>query len=87
MSMPGRVGVGCDCGEQFVATVWTSVNTEDFELSEAFRQGTLNFAQCPRCSARFFIPYPVLYHDLDRGLMVQVYESDKLREPPTWMRQ
>jgi len=75
MSLANKWAVLCrSCNLTFEATVWSSVNTQSPELAAAFRDGTLNVVSCPRCGTSVFVPAPVLYSDIDRGLWVQVDE-------------
>ena len=63
------------CGSAFRDDLWDSVNTDTAELVDAFVDGTLNTATCPDCGITSFIPTPVLYHDVDHGLMILVGPS------------
>ena len=63
------------CGSAFRADLWDSVNTDTPELVDAFVDGTLNTATCPACGITSFIPNPVLYQDVDHGLMILVGPS------------
>jgi len=75
MSLANKWALSCrSCKLTFEATVWRSVNTHSAELAEAFRDGTLNVVTCPRCGTSVFVPAPVLYNDIERGLWVQIDE-------------
>jgi len=73
MSLAVRWLISCkDCSLTFEASVWGSVNTDSPELAQAFLTGTLNVVTCPRCGTSIFVPAPVLYNDMERGLWVQI---------------
>ncbi len=79
MSMPEKWAIDCTkCRLRFEAKVWASINTNSPELVEAFLRGALNVVTCPRCGSSTFVPNPVLYNDLHRGLWVKV---DEFLEP------
>lgn len=75
MSRGRPVRTRCKCGEELTLTLWDSVNTCDEELAYAFLSGVINSVLCPSCDLVCFIPVPVLYHDLERGLMIWIYDS------------
>jgi len=67
----GKIGCG-HCGQSFDATICHSLNTRNPQLVETFLSGNMNVFTCPSCSKSFFIPFPVLYNDLRRCLMVKI---------------
>jgi CpXC protein len=82
MSLPSETKISCEkCGHVFKATIWQSVDTGDKQLSEAFLRGDVNVLTCPQCGVSGFSQTPVLYHDLERQLMVWVYDSSLTSNP------
>lgn len=82
MSRCEEVPIPCDnCGREFPAVLWGSVNTERPDLVDSFIKGSLNIVQCRWCGQRFFVPWPVLYNDMDRQLEVYVYEAALMDDP------
>lgn len=77
MSRIRAVQVFCiNCKAGFQCGLWQSINSDYPELVESFLKGTLNFAKCPACSMSFFVPIPVLYNDMQHGLMIQIDEAE-----------
>jgi len=77
MSRRDRVKLPCpNCGHVFDAELWGSINTQDKELKEAFLEAKLNLVTCPKqgCGFTGFVPFPVLYHDMERQFMVYTYD-------------
>ena len=89
MSLPTEVPLRCTCGHSFTFTFWGSVNTRDEDLKQSFLIGTLNVYKCPKCHESSFVPLPVLYHDMERGLLICVYDGTLSEDPrreadPKW---
>lgn len=60
------------CHKEFEATIWESVNVSlDPELREKFIFDQLYVFKCPHCGEIHYIPYPILYHDMEHKFMVQ----------------
>jgi hypothetical protein len=70
MSELESINWGC-CGDVFEVQIWKSINRQ---LSpgkiEEFAQGKLNQIVCPKCGDSLLYPLPVLFHDMDKEIMV-----------------
>ena len=73
MSMSQQESVACpSCAETFDVTVWASLNSNmDPDAAEQLRTGRLFEAVCPHCGETFQLNYPILFHDMTQGVMVQ----------------
>ena len=73
MTMIREMPVQCpDCGKDGRATIHSSVNVGLYpSLKEQLLSGELLRWQCEGCGARRLNAYPVLYHDMSRGIMIQ----------------
>ncbi|HKZ72329.1 MAG TPA: CpXC domain-containing protein [Nitrospirota bacterium] len=61
----------CPCGEQFIAPLYSSINvSEEPELQEKLLKGEINKVICPRCRETFFAGRFLLYHDMEKNLMI-----------------
>jgi hypothetical protein len=70
------------CGQQGSFTLWESVNvTADPELKERFMSGNLNTFRCAGCNHETQVWYPMLYHDMDRLLMIWFMPGDETPPP------
>lgn len=59
------------CGAQGDFTAWDSVNVTIMPpLKEKVKTGELFRWTCPACGETFTVPYPVLYHDMEKKFMV-----------------
>jgi CpXC motif protein len=72
--MNQEVSLTCPlCAQVFSATIWQSVNvTLSPELKAQILDGTLNEPRCPRCGCAVARSEPLLYHDMEKGLMFYV---------------
>lgn len=72
MSKPQHVDVDCpSCSKSQPVTVWSSVNaTLDPQLKSTLLAGDLNLFTCNTCHMVARIPWDVLYHDMDRKVMI-----------------
>lgn len=60
------------CQKEFDVQIYESVNVSlNPELREKFIFDELYVFKCPHCGEIHHIPYPILYHDMDKGFMVQ----------------
>lgn len=59
------------CGAQGEFTAWDSVNVDIMpEMKEKVISGELFRWACPVCGESFTVPYPMLYHDMTKQIMV-----------------
>ncbi|MEJ5328560.1 MAG: CpXC domain-containing protein [Desulfobaccales bacterium] len=76
-----------DCGQQQEVVLWDSINvTLDPELKEKLFQGKINIFDCVACHYTTFINYPLLYHDMNRGFLVQYYPFSSLMEDNEFLK-
>lgn len=60
-----------NCGAQGKFTAWDSVNVDLMpEMKEKVMSGELFRWVCPECGESFTVPYPMLYHDIGKQIMV-----------------
>jgi DNA-directed RNA polymerase subunit RPC12/RpoP len=65
------------CGGTGDFTVYNSVNTkEDPELAEKLKDMTLFEYKCPHCGALVFVDYGLLYHNVEKGVMIYYVRND-----------
>lgn len=74
MSLSQYATFSCpECGKDFSASIWLSVNTSlSPELKEQILDGTLNELCCSHCGFTMAGPELLLYHDMEKGLMFYV---------------
>lgn len=61
-----------NCGTTDSVTIYSSVNvTQHPELKEAVLTGELFIFTCPNCGAQTRLDYDVLYHDMEKQIMIQ----------------
>lgn len=61
------------CGESIEFTLWESLNTKlDPEQAALFRSGGQFLVECPKCGARHQVVHPILYHDMEHGMILQL---------------
>src|SRR3954467_4039301 len=72
MSMPTPIPVTCPgCQHEQDFTAWRSLNvTLDRDHTADLISGKLTRFTCDRCGHTAEVVYPMLYHDMDRRLMV-----------------
>ena len=67
-----------DCKTESPFTMWTSLNVSlDRDRKEALLSGELFRFTCPSCAAQSQILYPLLYHDMERQLMIWMVPPDE----------
>jgi len=67
----------CECGNRFPIQQYASINvTRDPHLKEALFDGTLAMFSCPSCGIRSEVKHDLLYHDMERKLMILHATSD-----------
>ena len=74
MSKFEDVQVTCrNCNKEFSTQIWQSANiTLDPHLKEEIKEGTFNMIVCSGCGSIGRSPEPVLYHDMEKNLMIYV---------------
>ncbi len=74
MSMPHEIEVTCnDCGSKQAFTAWQSLNASlSPNAKEALMKGELMCFLCGQCGSFTELVYPLLYHDMERQLMVSL---------------
>lgn len=74
VSCSRSVELECACGRVQNATVWSSINAAaDPALKEALFVQEINVLSCPKCGGRYEIAEPLLYHDPETRLLVQLW--------------
>lgn len=77
--------VKCPCGEEFDATLWSSVNTQtDPDINERILSGQFNVVKCDNCHNYIYAERFVLYHDPAAELMGFVYPTAYGSERTKW---
>ena len=79
MSIPIPAKATCPvCGQEFEYTMWQSVNTALPTAREDVISGRLFDVPCPHCGKTIRIVYPILYNDLENGMMVYLAPEESL---------
>ena len=69
------------CGEKQSLTLYDSINVSlDPSLKEKLFKGEINIFQCKKCKEKAFVPMPLLYHDMEKHLLVQFYPFDVMED-------
>ncbi len=78
MSIENEAVITCPkCHQEHPFTTWDSVNvTLDPEKKEAVLNGSAFLFECPDCGEKTMINYRMLYHDMERNIMIQYAVSD-----------
>ncbi len=71
------------CGHKQKFQVWDSINaSQDPELKEKLLKGDLAEMVCEKCQSHVFVKFDMIYHDLDKKLMVLLrYPDDEGNVP------
>ena len=79
MSMEKQVDVKCpECGQVTKATLWSSLNTEvNPEKKAELLNGSLFSFKCPKCGYESRLNYSMLYHNMEKGVMVNYASCEK----------
>ena len=87
MSRPDETAVICSsCGHEQRFVVWQSVNVSlDPELKGQLLSGKPMEFSCDHCGDKDRVVYPLLYHDMDRGLMIWLFPGDEAPEDASGM--
>lgn len=68
-----------ECNEKFNVDIFTSINVQmDKDMKNRVLSGKLFDMECAHCYSKFHIPYPVLYHDMEKKLLIQFTEEKEL---------
>ena len=72
MSIPKKHTITCPkCGTSGDFTAWDSINVDLMpEMKEKVMSGEIFRWTCPHCGETFTVPYPILYHDMSKQIMV-----------------
>ncbi len=72
------------CSQSHKVEAWNRINvSENPELKEKVKDGSLFVWECPHCGASNLIPGQTLYHDPDARLMVFLLPDGALPESPS----
>ena len=70
--------IQCLCGAYFEATLYTSVNVQlNPVLKEELLDGRLNLVTCSECGREQHVEIPLLYHDMERRIAIQVFPEER----------
>ncbi len=62
-----------NCNKEFSTKVWQSANvTLDPYLKDEIKEGTFNLVHCSECGSFGLSSEPLLYHDMEKNLMIYV---------------
>jgi len=77
MTMVREMTVRCpDCGSRNNATIYLTVNVSlDPSLKDRLLSGELLRSNCAECGARWSNAYPLLYHDMNLGILINYIRS------------
>jgi len=68
------------CHAKSQMTIYKSINvTTDPELRQELLEGRLNFFACSKCDQKGYLLISMLYHDMDRGFLVQFHPFPAVR--------
>ena len=79
--MENKIELVCpECNEKFNVDIFTSINVQmDKDMKNRVLSGKLFDMECAHCHSKFHIPYPVLYHDMEKKLLIQFTEEKELQ--------
>jgi hypothetical protein len=82
MSITNQALAPCSkCGQQNTVTIYRSINiSENPELKEKVKDGSLFLWECPHCKQVNLAKYETLYHDPSAKLMVWLIPSGEISE-------
>ncbi len=82
MSITNQALAPCSkCGQQNTVTIYRSINiSENPELKEKVKDGSLFLWECPHCKQVNLAKYETLYHDPSSKLMVWLIPSGEISE-------
>ena len=78
MSMKRAATYTCpECGTECSFTMWESLNADlDPEAKETLIAGKLFDQECSNCHKHTNVIYPILYHDMEHKIMIQLIGED-----------
>lgn len=78
--MENKIELVCpECNEKFNVDIFTSINVQmDKDMKNRVLSGKLFDMECAHCHSKIHIPYPVLYHDMEKKLLIQFTEEKEL---------
>ena len=78
--MENKIELVCpECNEKFNVDIFTSINVQmDKDMKNRVLSGKLFDMECAHCHSKFHIPYPVLYHDMEKKLLIQFTDEKEL---------
>lgn len=81
MSVQETIDFQCPkCNTKSPLTVHRSINaTSNPELRQALIEGKINFFSCSHCDQRGYVLVSLLYHDMERGFLVQYHPFPAVR--------
>jgi len=75
--VPDHVSVRCPyCGAAHTADVVTTVDAADDSARTALLSGQLNVTLCPACGARWRVPSPIMYYDLEKEVALVLVPTE-----------
>lgn len=79
MSLESKEKITCPhCRNAGEITIWESLNASlDPDAKKALIDGSLMSYHCPACGERTNVAYDLLYHDMDKQVMIQLVNSDE----------
>jgi hypothetical protein len=82
MSIQQQANVTCPvCRRVSAFTIWQSVNTtENPEMKEAFRDGSVFRFRCPKCGAETPVSFPCLYHEMEQQMMIYLVDEEAVEK-------
>ena len=89
MSKYQDVTLNCpSCNKEFSTKVWQSANvTLDPYLKDEIKEGTFNLVHCSECGSFGLSSDPLLYHDMEKNLMIYVIPQGSEAELQQGMRE
>jgi len=77
MSRMVKESFECECGEEFEAWVYGSVNVSvDPDLKDLIFTPRFNAVECPSCGVLADANIPFIYHDMEREFWIWVYPEE-----------
>lgn len=77
--MENKIELVCpECNEKFNVDIFTSINVQmDKDMKNRVLSGKLFDMECTHCHSKFHIPYPVLYHDMEKKVVDSIYRRKR----------
>lgn len=79
MSKRNTVKITCPkCKKECDYLIWESINIQlDPEMKERILNGEAFLFKCPDCGNEVYVNYPVLYHDMEKKMMIYLLPDDE----------